>query len=362
MDAFFFRGNIAWIGYYLRGKQFRESADTTDEKQAKKFLAKRMREVGCDLEGVRTFVTPQNARLTITDLVAALRAKLKLDGQLSPQNTSELKKLDADLGYFRAAQLTAEKIDAYKQEKLAEKYAPATVNRTLVFLLRCYSLAIERGHLVSKPRIELLPVSNARQGFFEDAGFRKLYACLPQDLKDLALFAFLTAWRKSEVSCLRWKYLESGVLRIPAEATKTGVARSVVVAGELAEVIERRKAARSFKKPDETTAVSEFIFHRAGERIIEFRKAWATACKKAGCAGRLFHDLRRSGVRNMIRSGVAQNIAMKISGHATTAMFRRYDICNEEHLKAAVESVTKYNADQSAKAAQQSNVVSMGGR
>lgn len=357
----YLRGTTFWIGYYLRGRQFRESADTTDEKQATKFLAKRMREVGCDLEGARKFVTPQNAKLTIAELVAALKAKLELDGQLSPQNKSELKTLEADFGCFRAVQLTAEKVDSYKQEQLAKKYAPATINRRLIFLLRCFSLAIERGHLTAKPRIELLPVSNARQGFFEDTDFRKLYAALAPDLKDFALFAFLTAWRKSEVSCLRWKYLENGVLRIPAEATKTGVARSVVIAAELAEVIERRKAARSFKKPDSTTAVSEFIFHRAGERICEFRKAWASACKKAGCAGRLFHDLRRSGVRQMIRSGVPQNVAMKISGHATTAMFRRYDVCNEADLKTAAEMVQKYNAAQSANAAQ-SNVVSMGGR
>jgi len=358
-DGFIYlRGTTYWVSYSLRGKQFRQSAETADEQEARKFLKNKLKEVHADQIGARKFVTPQASRLTITDLVTALRAKLELDGQLSPQNTSELKKLEADFGRIRAVELSAEKVDSYKQEKLAEKYAAATVNRTLVFLVRCYSLAIERGHLVSKPRIELLPVSNARQGFFEDADFRKLYAALPADLKDFALFAFLSAWRKSEVSCLRWKYLENGVLRIPAEETKTGVARSVVIAGELADVIERRKAARSFKKSDETTAVSQFIFHRDGERIIEFRKAWATACKKAGCAGRLFHDLRRSGVRQMIRSGVPQNVAMKISGHATTAMFRRYDVCSEEDLKAAAESVQRYNAAQSATAAQQSNVVS----
>lgn len=321
-----------------------------------------MREVGCDLEGTRKFVTPQNARLTIPDLVTAYRPELELrKGKLSPQNRSELKNLEADFKGVRAVELTAEKVDSYKAKKLAEEYAPATINRRLIFLKKCYSLAIKREHLTAKPNIELFEVgdSNARQGFFEDTDFRKLYNALPADLKDFALFGFLTAWRKSEISCLRWKYLENGVLRIPAKETKTKKARSVVIAGELAEVIERRKAARSYKKPDETTAVSEFLFHRDGERIIEFRKAWATACKKAGCAGRLFHDLRRSGVRQMIRSGVPQNVAMRISGHATMVMFRRYDIANEADLKAAAEMVQRYNAAQSATAAAQSNVVSI---
>jgi hypothetical protein len=61
----------------------------------------------------------------------------------------------------------------------------------------------------------------------------------------------------------------------------------------------------------------------------------------------------------MIRSGVPQNVAMKISGHETTAMFKRYDIASEDDLRAAAESVQRYNAAQSANAAAQSNVVSI---
>ncbi|MGC1600599.1 MAG: site-specific integrase, partial [Candidatus Acidiferrales bacterium] len=349
---------MQWMSYSLRGKQFRESTGTCDEQQARKILKNKLREVHADQIGARKFVTPQASRLTIADLVAALRAKLELDGQLSPQNACELNKLEEDFGRVRAVELTAEKVDSYKKERLAEDYKPATINRRLVFLVRCFSLAIERGHLTTKPHIELLPVSNARQGFVDDPTFRKIYGHLPADLKDFCLFAFLTAWRKGELSCLKWKHVQNGMIRIPAEETKSGVARSVVIAGELTEVIERRQAAKGFKGADGTIQTSEYIFHREGAAVIEFRKAWATACTKAGCAGLLVHDLRRSGVRNLIRSGVPQNVAMKISGHETTAMFKRYDIASEDDLKAAAESVTKYNADQSAKAAAQSNVVS----
>jgi len=104
--------------------------------------------------------------------------------------------------------------------------------------------------------------------------------------------------------------------------------------GPLRAVVERRVRARRLDCP--------LIFHRGGRPVREFRKSWASACKAAGVAGRLFHDLRRSGVRNLIRAGVPQSVAMAISGHTTTSMFRRYNITDEADLRDAVARVAAY--------------------
>jgi integrase len=81
-------------------------------------------------------------------------------------------------------------------------------------------------------------------------------------------------------------------------------------------------------------------------RIYEFRKTWATACRKAGIqggkAGRIFHDLRRTGVRNLRRAGVDQKVAMAISGHRSETVFERYNIDTDEDLREAVEKVASY--------------------
>jgi integrase len=65
-------------------------------------------------------------------------------------------------------------------------------------------------------------------------------------------------------------------------------------------------------------------------------KAWTNACQAARRPGLLFHDLRRSAVRNLCSAGVDQSVAMKISGHRTIATFLRYRIGNDEDVKLAL--------------------------
>ena len=77
---------------------------------------------------------------------------------------------------------------------------------------------------------------------------------------------------------------------------------------------------------------------------MEFRKAWTSATRKAGLPGLLVHDLRRSAVRNMEARGVPRSVAMKLTGHKTESVYRRYAIVSDSDLQDAARRIARMGA------------------
>ena len=164
---------------------------------------------------------------------------------------------------------------------------------------------------------------------------------LPDYLKDFATFAYKTGWRLSEIANLTWSNvdLDQGAVRLEKGETKNDEGRTVYLDEELRGVFDRK---REDRKKAERILPYVFLNRCGNNKIKQHYQSWGTACKKAQIGNRLFHDFRRTAVRNMVRAGVPERVVMMVSGHKTRGVFERYNIVNDTDLKLAAQKQEEY--------------------
>jgi integrase len=230
--------------------------------------------------------------------------------------------------------------------ELRKSVSTAEINRELQILKRCFSLAMKDGRLAMKPHIAMLKEAPARAGFFEREQYEAVLKHLPAEIRPVITFAYVTGWRiASEVLPLEWRQVDfdAGEIRLEPGTTKNKQGRTFPLTGALRTLLETQHAEHLRLKQAghifPRVFFREVADGRGGEQkpkvITSFNKAWKHACRTAGCPGRIPHDMRRSAVRNLVRAGISQTVAMKMTGHKTDSVFRRYDIVSDGDLHAA---------------------------
>lgn len=351
-------GSENWYSYlFVHGKEVIESTETSDLKDAKKFHKQRLDELALDRQGKQTFVGPALKRLRVSAFLDALETEYRLRGVKSyPKVLSHFKPVRAHFGPWRAVTVTEQAVDVYIEQRRRDGKSDPTINRETQILGQALRMKVDGVQLPAPPTIRHLKEDNVRRDFFEGAEFDTVVAALPAYLQDFTRFAHACGWRKGEVTSLRWRDVDREAREIRLPDSKNGEGRTLGLDDDLHAVIERRWQARVIERPDGTTTIAEYVFHRGGRPIGDCRKAWATACITAGlfklvqgAAGtetrkptKLFHGLRRTGVRDMIRSGVPEHIAMRISGHKTRSMLDRYNIVNTADTRDAMARTAQY--------------------
>ena len=235
-------------------------------------------------------------------------------------------------------QITVDKIREYSRERLEKGVSNDTVNGSLRLLRRMFMLAREDNKIQIIPKIRLLKNNPARKGFLPKEQFDALLSFLPINLKPLVTFLYYCGVRLGEARQIEWRQVDlaSSLIRLEEDQTKNSEARTIPLPDVLVEMLK------------EVDAKDAPVFDSTN-----LRKEWHKACilAKLGTltkvdgkqdpryTGLIIHDLRRSAIKNLMKAGANEKVAMKISGHKTRDVFDRYHIVDTEDVVEAMRRV-----------------------
>ena len=354
MGQLYRRGRVWWVKFYLNGRPIRESTGAvsdgdTPPQEAKRFLKAHEGRAAAGLP-----VLPRADRVRYDEAAKDLREHYETTGSRDPDEAEKrLKHLDQFFSGRRLASIGGADAAAYVAHRQKDEAANGTINRELAVLSKMLRLAYENGKLLRLPVIRKLKEAAPRSGFLEVAQFTAVCRHLPEDLRVAVTVGYVFGWRVQEVLGLERRRvdLERGTLALDPGSTKNDEGRivymppdvKVTVAAQLARVDGLQRIVpwvfpnlRGASEPNPGRRRVPVL----GERRGDFKKAWATACRKAGVPGMLRHDMRRSAVRNMVNAGVPERVAMTVTGHKTRSVFDRYHIVSPGDLQDVARRLT----------------------
>ncbi len=348
---------VWWISYYSSGVKQRESSKSRGYREAEQLLRQRLAEIENG-----TFGGVGATRI----LVGELLDDLIDDFEINEKSVAWCRMvcnthLRPVFGTMRASRIQTKHLNGYVKARKGKGIANSTIQRELMRLKRAFNLGREATppKVAQLPRFPKLKEPPPRKGFFEFEDFTSMRSELPEHLRPVITFAYQTGCRVGEILSLQWSQLDLAhrVIRLHPGETKNDEARVIPIGKELFEMLLIQKSARDARWPD-----CLFVFFRYGKQILDFRGAWDGAAKRAelwdptarkgkGGPARLFHDLRRTGARNLVRAGVPERVVMAIGGWKTRAVFDRYNIVSERDLHDAAAKLDEHLRENARRAA-----------
>lgn len=343
------RGQVWWMCFVYRGKYYRRSTETVDRGVAVDIFTQVKDEIA---QGRLPRIYFD--KVTFDELAEAFLDDYRINRKdtLGKAERS-VKYLGRAFGGMKVIDIITDKIRGYIRDRMNQGYSNASINRELAALKRMFHLAVKNTppKVSMIPYIPMLKESNIRKGFFEHHEFLDLRDAMPFHLKPVVTFAYHTGWRRSEILTLTWDKvdLRQGIVRLDPGETKNEEGRLIYLNDELMKELKALQKNRPLGCP--------YVFHHNGNPIREFRGSWGKACIRAGLwrmdrdeqgnhikvPTKIFHDFRRTAVRNMLSCGIREKVAMMISGHKTRSVFDRYHIVSDEDLKEAAQKQQAYH-------------------
>ena len=345
-----------WIQYRVSGRVQCESSRSKKRADAVDLLKRREGDVVRGLP-----VTAKIGQFRVDEAAEDLLNDYRTNGKRSLVDVKRRieKHLKPFFGNRRMTAITTVEVRRFTVTRQAAGASNGEINRELTALKRMFTLATQSGKLLYRPYIPMLQENNVRQGFFERDQFESIRDHLPVAFRGVAAFAYATGWRTpSEILPLEWRQVDFNVgeVRLDAGTTKNNEGRVFPFTADLRLVIEEQR--QQADRLREKGLIARYVFFhmvemkdgtlgkKSGARITGsgFNKAWRRAREQAGLPGRIPHDFRRTAVRNLEQAGVPRSVAMKLTGHKTEAVYRRYAIVSAGDLRSAARKLDAYTS------------------
>ncbi len=362
-SMFQYPGCKRWvIQYYVDGVRKREATGLTSRQEAQKVLHARLTSVArgepITIKAVR-----------VSECYDALLQSEKYVDR--PKKIAGLKmrwkNLEPTFGSLLASRVGSQAVKQYRAQRIATGVGHATVDRELAYLRAMLRHAFKSRLLATAPYIPMSGADNIRTGFVNDEKLDALKDAANCELwlRTVVELGATYGWRRDELLSLRVAQIDfaSGVIRLEVGTTKNGDGREVPMTPTVHSLLEQCCTA---KRPTDKVLTRE-----DGTAVCDPRVAWWKLCCSVGLGhfvcqtnacghtqasrarcpkcnlynwqyrGLHVHDLRRTAVRNLRRAGVAEQVAMSITGHKTSSVFRRYDIVNNDDKRTALQQLQR---------------------
>lgn len=315
---FYLRGTV-------RGQRIYESTETSDPDRAEEIRARREAELWDRAvrggRGTRTFAE-----------AVVIYLQLRQPG---PSYRATLLRLLNQFENWPCAEIDQNAIDAYVHRHHANS-APGTVLKAVVTpMTAILRVAAKRGWCdlpaFDRPTIHDKPVRWLRP---EEAD-RLLRAAAPH-LRPLLVFLLHTGARLGEALRLEWSEVDMAARRATFLRTKNGESRGVPLNADALQALANlpHRDGHVFLTPAGTP------YHDTrGLGGSPIKRAFRTACRRAGIAGLRVHDLRHSHASWLVMAGVPLRTVAELLGHRTLDMVQRYTHLAPAHLAGAVERI-----------------------
>jgi integrase len=235
--------------------------------------------------------------------------------------------------------LGARSLDTIKTQHVAKiidalKATPSEQNHAHTAGSIFFAWCVRRGYISTSPmaRLQLPSRLKARSRTLSDDELQKVWNAADGTLGAIARLCILLGQRRSEITALKWTWIdrEKQTISFPAEVIKNNRAHTIPY-GNMAEAVF-----------ESTPQLGEYLFPGRDDNptFAGFSKAKRALDSASGIDGWTLHDLRRTFATNLAALGTPIHVTEKLLNHVSgttgglVAVYQRHSYMDE--MRAAI--------------------------